>query len=357
MDRASGTEKAPGALVLYAWAGCRYDLEMAAPKGFRSWQDYFDRHIAECENCAPYFQGEGYMSIEGTHSIVEDLQCHIDVPERLTERLIENGHCAGCGAAVEDMAECWVRRNSEVLFDRRLEAAKKRYGPRLSEFRDYLSKHPFLGASHPTGRALIRAVQEVPPITVDGRWYRGLRCERGRVPKSGDFRAPDDSRSWIGEGRFNHSGQAHWYLADGAATCVAELLDLGAGVVDVQEVELAACADVLDVYCPDGAEPFRSGDHLTDLVLALILIDANLYARVERHRPWKSGYLLPRFVMDAAKAAGFAGIRYRSVRSFQGQNVVLFDRESPATFVGKPVRYKQDDLAKMFETSAGEDLF
>ena len=38
---------------------------MAAPKGFRSWQEYFDRHIAECENCAPYFQGEGYMSVEG----------------------------------------------------------------------------------------------------------------------------------------------------------------------------------------------------------------------------------------------------------------------------------------------------
>ena len=324
-------------------------IEMAAPKGFRSWQDYFDRHIANCENCAPYFQGEGYMSIEGTHSTVEDLQYHIDVPECLTKRLIENAHCAGCGGAVEDMAECWVRPTSEVLFHRRLEAANKRYGPRLSEFRDYLSKHPFLGASHPTGRALIRAVQKMPPITVDGRWYRGLRprCERGRVPKSSDFRAPDDSRSRIGEGRFNHAGQAHWYLAGSPATCVAEILDLGAGVVDVQKVELAACADVLDVYCPDGAEPFGSGDHLTDLALVLILTDANLYARVERHRPWKPGYLLPRFVMDAAKAAGFAGIRYRSVRYFQGQNVVLFDRESLAKFVGKPLRYKQDDLAKM----------
>lgn len=332
---------------------------MAAPKGFRSWQSYFDRHIVNCENCAPYFQGEGYISIEGTHSIVEDLQFHIDIPARLTKRLIKNGQCASCGGAVADMVECWVRPTSEVLFDRRLEAATKRYGPRLSEFRDYLSKHPFLGASHPTGRALIKAVQEIPPITVDGRWYRGIRRKHGgvpTVPKSGDFRAPDDSRLCIGEGRFNHAGQAHWYLADSAATCVAELLDLEAGVVDVQEIELAACADVLDVYCPDGMEPFGHSDHLTDLALALILIDTNLYARVERRRPWKAGYLLPRFVMDAAKAAGFAGIRYRSVRSFQGQNVVLFDREWPAKFVGKPIRCEQDDLVKRFETSAGEDL-
>lgn len=333
------------------------DLLMAAPKGFRSWQNFFDRHIVNCENCAPYFQGEGYLSIEGTHSTVEDLQYHIDVPARLTKRLTENGHCAGCGGAVADMAECWVRPTSEVLFDRRLDAATKRYGPRLSEFRDYLSMHPFLGAGHSTGRALIRAVQEVPPMTVDGRWYRGLRRKDGRVPKSDDFRAPDDSRSCIGEGRFNHAGQAHWYLADSAETCVAELLDLEAGVVDVQEVELAACANVLDVYCPDGVESFGRSDHLTDLALALILIDANLYERVERTRPWKAGYLLPRFVMDAAKAAGFAGIRYRSVRSFQGQNVVLFDRAWPAKFVGKPVRHEQDDLVKRFKTSAGEDLF
>ena len=59
--------------------------------------------------------------------------------------------------------------------------------------------------------------------------------------------------------------------------------------------------------------------------------------------------------MDAAKAPGFAGIRYRSVRSFQGQNVVLFDPESPAKFVGKPVRYEQDDLAKRFATFSGEE--
>ena len=25
---------------------------MAAPKGFRSWQNFFDRHIVNCENCA-----------------------------------------------------------------------------------------------------------------------------------------------------------------------------------------------------------------------------------------------------------------------------------------------------------------
>ena len=330
---------------------------MAAPKGFRSWQEYFDRHIAECENCAPYFQGEGYMSVEGNHSAVEDLRYHVDVPERLTKRLIQDGHCGGCGSSLVEMSECWVRPTSEVLFDRRLEAATKRYGPRLSEFRDFLSNYPFLGASHVTGRALIKAIRNVSSITVEGKWYRGLCHKRGRVLKSADFRAPDNSLPWIGEGRFNHAGQSHWYLADSAATCVAELLDFRAGVVYVQEFEVSPSADILDVYSPDDAEPFGSGDHLTDLALALILNDANLYARVERDRAWKPGYLLPRFVMDAAKVAGFDGIRYRSVRSFQGQNLVLFDRAWPAKFIGKPVRHEQDDLAKKFKTPEGKDLF
>ena len=29
-----------------------------------SWQQYFGRHVAECEDCAPYFQGEGQKSAE-----------------------------------------------------------------------------------------------------------------------------------------------------------------------------------------------------------------------------------------------------------------------------------------------------
>ena len=58
---------------------------------------------------------------------------------------------------------------------------------------------------------------------------------------------------------------------------------------------------------------------------------------------WKPGYLVPRFVMDAAKLAGFEGIRYRSTRASDGENVVLFRRDWPATTVGKRKRHKVEE--------------
>jgi hypothetical protein len=30
---------------------------MAVPYGFKSWQHYVDKHIAECGACADYYQG------------------------------------------------------------------------------------------------------------------------------------------------------------------------------------------------------------------------------------------------------------------------------------------------------------
>jgi hypothetical protein len=251
------------------------------------------------------------------------------------------------------MLEVFVRSTSDVLFERRFELANKRYGPQLSEFRDFLARHPFLGAGHATGRAIIKAIKRVPAITVQGTWYRGIRHMRGRrrVPKGPDFRAPADTAPWISEGRFNHAGQSHWYLANEPSTALHELLDFEAGVVYVQEFEITPCDKVLDVYSPDDAEPFGGGDQLTDVAVALILNDANLYERVERNVAWKPGYLLPRFVMDAAKAAGFSGIRYRSVRSFQGENLVLFGRDWPAKVIGKPKRHEQEKS----KTRSGDD--
>ena len=125
---------------------------MAGPKGFKNWQEFFNKHIAECGDCASYFQGDGYMSVY-ERSTLDDLQYHIDVPERLFKRLVTDARCGNCGNSVSEMLEVFVRPEAEVLFERRTELANRRYGPRLSMFRDFLAMHPFLGAGDPTGRA------------------------------------------------------------------------------------------------------------------------------------------------------------------------------------------------------------
>jgi hypothetical protein len=64
---------------------------------------------------------------------------------------------------------------------------------------------------------------------------------------------------------------------------------------------------------------------------------------VNRKQALKPGYLVPQFVMEAAKLAGFEGILYRSARAFEGQNPVLFRRDWPAERVGEPKRHEEKE--------------
>ena len=89
---------------------------MAVPYGFKSWQEYVDKHIAECGDCAPYFQGDGQMSIEGKETEVSWLALELGLPDRVSKRLIENARCDGCGNSISEMWEVFVRPTREVEF-------------------------------------------------------------------------------------------------------------------------------------------------------------------------------------------------------------------------------------------------
>jgi hypothetical protein len=45
--------------------------------------------------------------------------------------------------------------------------------------------------------------------------------------------------------------------------------------------------------------------------------------------------------MDAAKLAGFEGLRYRSARAYDGEYLVLFHRDWPAHCVGQSRRHEE----------------
>lgn len=77
-----------------------------------------------------------------------------------------------------------------------------------------------------------------------------------------------------------------------------------------------------------------------EVTLALVMM-GTLDGHVDRKKAWKPGYLVPRFVMDAAKLAGFQRIRYRSARAFDGQNLVLFRRDWPAECIGDSARHEE----------------
>ena len=316
---------------------------MAAPSGFKSWQDYVNKHIAECGDCAPYFQGEGHMSMEGKETDLSWLGLELGLPDRMVEDLIENAQCDSCGNNVSEMMHVFVRPTSEVTFRAIVERAIAKHRPRIDEFREFLTKHPYLGASHPTGRLLMRTIARIKPVSVGGNWFRCIRERDGESPKQEDFRAPIEDQKWpIHEGRYNHTGQAHWYLADQESTAIAEVLDLGAGVVWTQAFKIEACAKVLDVSTSIEGDSSPPEIQKIEVALALVMMGA-LDGYVDRKKAWKPGYLVPRFVMDAAKLSGFEGMRYRSARAYDGENLVLFHRDWPADCIGDSQRHEEEE--------------
>lgn len=315
---------------------------MGVPTAFKSWQQYFDRHVAECEDCAPYFQGDGQMSAEGQETEVESLPYEIGIPVRFARRVIENGRCDGCGAAVGEMINVWARPTSEAKFRALVERAIARHGKRISHFHEFLKQHPYLGASHPTGRMIMRTVAKIAATSVQGTWFRCIK-ERDGAPDLDDFRAPvEDQEHPINEGRFNHSGQAHWYLANERRTAIDEVLDGTAGVVWTLEFKIESCTKVLDVSRSIEGDSGPPSIDKIEAALALVMMGA-LDGYVDRKRAWKPGYFVPRFVMDAAKRAGFEAIRYRSVRAVDGENLVLFRRDWPAGCVSSPQRHVETE--------------
>lgn len=300
----------------------------------KQWAKRASSYVAGCTTCVGYFGKEdGYVSLVGRPCDPDDLLMSLDVPKRHRPEVLVYVTCGECGNSVADEAEIWVWNEAQVAFRSRVARAIKQHERPLREFRDFLAKYPFLGAMHRTGRALMGAVRSAEgSIVVDGRWWRCIKARNKKLVKE-DFRAPLENQEHpILEGRYNHAGQPHWYLADSIDTGTSEILDDEAGIIYAQQFELAPCENVLDLWTPNiDEDPVTLLDGSL-LKLALVLSRANVYERVNRRLAWKPGYLLPRFIMDAARHAGFTGIRYNSVRAMDGVNLVLFNSDTSASY-------------------------
>jgi hypothetical protein len=182
----------------------------------------------------------------------------------------------------------------------------------------HLARFPYLGLDHPVGRRILQAVRRAPKVTLDeALWYRA-RLPDGPERRSAAEMGPPPA-TWT-EGRFNHHGQTVFYLASEAhGACAETAMTSRPCIVWVQRFRVRRLRGLLDLAGVTGAVGGRGG---------VDLLTAGLNAVAARRRPdpgspWKPEYFVPRFVADAARAAGFRGILYCSTR-FEGYNAVLF---------------------------------
>ncbi|WP_149538600.1 RES family NAD+ phosphorylase [Siccirubricoccus phaeus] len=187
----------------------------------------------------------------------------------------------------------------------------------MEAFGAHLARYPYLGLDHPVGRRILAAVRRAPKLILkDALWHRA-RLPSGPERHTAAEMGPPPA-NWT-EGRFNHHGQSVFYLASTVHGACAETAPQPRCILWVQDFRARQMRGLLDLAGVTGARPGRGG----------VLLTAGLNAVMDRLRPdpgspWKPEYFVPRFVADAARAAGFRGILYCSTR-FEGYNAVLFD--------------------------------
>lgn len=294
--------------------------------------DYIERihpEIRHCVYCQPYDDGEPVW-VFGNRTNLEDLFDEHHVPERMRDDVADGLVCPGCSAQLSRWADVGVKHDFEEAHDRRIGEARRRYESSLLKFQSYLRDYPYLGAGHPVGRRILKEIGSFPAQQLIGRtWFRARRVASGRRVTTADMFPPDPSRISIPEGRYNHAGQAYWYLASTPEAASAEAAGPSEELAWVQSFKIEALVKILDVRAWE-AEDERFLDEEGNprevplIAVALVFTD-QLVEWVARDAPQKAAYNVPRFVADAARKAGFEGILFRSPRHFD-DNLVLFDR-------------------------------
>lgn len=323
-------------------------------------EEYAERiqeEIVHCLYCQPYEGGE-CVWVRGRRTSLWDLFWANRVPEKLWEEVARRLRCPSCGHSEMDPAEdVGTKFDYEYAHEERIRRAERRYGDRLAEFSVFLREYPYLGATHPVGRAILKQIKAFPCWAIkDEIWIRARRVLGGTRLATADLLPPDPQKVAVREGRYNHPGHAYWYLASTDYAAAAEVVGPGERIAWVQRFRIPERDNLLDVraWTPDDGRAYtEAGDPKDVPLLAVGLIFSEVLGESPaRDAPWKPEYLAPRFIADAAKNQGYRGIIFKSPRHFD-DNLVVFDRSLPFEPVGEPEIYT---LPEHFEKLA-EGMF
>lgn len=127
------------------------------------------------------------------------------------------------------------------------------------------------------------------------------------------------------EGRFNHSGQSHLYLASDKETALKE-------ITNTEDPLLAWC------------QVFKIEEEITKILdlsfdwMDLSLSTSTLLLSLKMHKAidrtegnkefWRPDYFLTRYIMDCVIMLGYEGIKYNSTKNYADYNVVIFNPEN-----------------------------
>lgn len=290
--------------------------------------------IEYCLYCQPYDEGEAVW-IYGDRIDLYDLMDDCKVPEESKERIAKHLYCPYCTHSNFTLGlEVGVKTKFEKEVDAHMDEVYGLYGGEVRELESLLEQYPLLAYQNSLAKRIHKEINQrkLPVTSINGRFFRARKVESSEVISSRKMYNPPVGKP--SEGRFNHAGQSHLYLANEKATAIKEVInDEHAVLVWTQEFEISQSVDhILDLSFDWGMlTPSTS-------TLLLSLKVYNTIGRNDRNKEnWKPDYFLTRYIMDCAKQAGYNGIKYNSTKDEYNFDLVLFYPEKvKIKAVGKP---------------------
>ena len=325
---------------------------MSREQELEEYRDCLRATIVSCQTCQPWEGGPVW--VVGKRTDVREVLDNCGVPEDkdLREEILAGLDCPGCSDNLDAHYEVGVKFDFEVAHERAVDRAKEEWGVQLWDFAEFLEKYPMLGAEHHVGRLILEEIKSFPRTRrrrlKKSTWYRARRVEDGRELHSADLGLPD-RQAVSSPGRFNHLGQAHWYLASSDVTAAMEVVKEDEAIVWMQKWVIEDLERVLDlvVFGPDDPEPVSDSDvEALPLLATAMIFGDHLNQEVDRTANWKPQYFIPIYVADAAKHAGFEAIRFSSSRSYGDPNLVVFKDDVLITADGEAFQFNLGDWAR-----------
>jgi RES domain. len=288
--------------------------------------------IHYCLNCQARDSGE-WIWVLGKRYDLEDLLDDFEVKEEIRDKIVDHLSCPHCGTSLNRGDEVGIESPYDKEINNHVAQAKKKYGKKISEFKDGLKRYPTLALQYSLAKEIFKEIKDskLPCCTISGTFFRARKVANHEVLQSEDFLNPPIGKSE--EGRFNHSGQSHFYLAKRKDTAIYECLqDERPTLLWIQQFTLKKINKILDLSF--------NWDFLTPSTSALLIAlhESRILMQSENNKEkWKPDYYITRFIMDCAKNEGYKGIMYNSVKDSTGINVVLFDcKKDLISRFGKP---------------------
>ncbi len=282
--------------------------------------DEVQKAIHYCLYCQS-FDGGDVIWMYGRRTDVYDLLLDYEITEKQKEKIATKLECPHCGNSSFDISTpVGLQTKLEREIEEHMDEVYGMYGSEVRQFEEELEEYPLLAYKNEFAQKIYNEIadKKLPVTEIIGFFYRS-RLVNGDVLDSDEMKNAPTGIPF--EGRFNHSGQSHLYLANSAITSIKEVVgDLTSSLVWLQKIEISENVDkILDL----SFQWYMLSPSISTILLSLKVY--NTIGRSDRNQDnWNPDYFLTRYIMDCAKSLGYNGIKYNSSKTTSDFNVVLF---------------------------------